>query len=194
MTVWHIHIACWIETSTNRHSEYVMVFYIHQILEKKWEYSEAVHELIIDFKKAYDSVRREVMYNILIEFVIAMKLVRLIKMRVNETYISVKVGKHLCDMFPIRNGLKQEDALLPLLFNFAVEYGIRRFQINQDGLKLNGTCHLLVYADDVSILGRSAYTIEKNTEALLVPSKEIGLEVNSDKILSWSCLKIRIQD
>jgi len=66
-----------------------------------------VLKLIIDFKKAYDSVRREVMYNILIEFVIAMKLVRLIKMRVNETYISVEVGKHLCDMFPIRNGLKQ---------------------------------------------------------------------------------------
>jgi len=151
------------------------------MLEKKWEYSEAVHELIIDFKKAYHSVRREVMYNILIEFVIPNKLVRLIKMCVNETYISVDVGKHLSDMFPIRNGLKQEEALLPLLFNFALEYCIRRVQVYQDGLKLNGTHQLLVYADGVHILGRSAYAIEKNTEALVVASKEICLEVNSDK-------------
>jgi hypothetical protein len=52
---------------------------IGQILEKKWEYNEAVHQLFIDFKKAYDSVRREVLYNIVIEFGIAMKLVRLVK-------------------------------------------------------------------------------------------------------------------
>jgi hypothetical protein len=57
----------------------VQIFCIRQILEKKWEYSETVHQLFIDFKKAYDSVRREVLYNILIEFVIPMKLVRLIK-------------------------------------------------------------------------------------------------------------------
>jgi len=54
-------------------------------LKKKWEYSEAVHELFIDFKNAYDSVRREVLYNILTEFGIPMKLVRLIKMCLNET-------------------------------------------------------------------------------------------------------------
>jgi len=52
---------------------------IHQALEKKWEYNEAVHQLFIDFKKAYDSVRREVLYNILFEFSIPMKVVRLKK-------------------------------------------------------------------------------------------------------------------
>ena len=55
-------------------------FILHSsMLEKKWEYNEAVHQLFIDFKKAYDSVRREVLYNILMEFCILMKLVRLIK-------------------------------------------------------------------------------------------------------------------
>ena len=59
--------------------------------------------------------------------------------------------------------------------------GIRRVQVNPDGLKLNGTHQLLVYADDVTILGRSIHTKKKNTEALLVANKEIGLEVNADK-------------
>ena len=54
-------------------------------LKKKWEYNEAVHQLFIDFKKAYDSVRREVLYNILIEFGVPKKLVRLIKMFLTET-------------------------------------------------------------------------------------------------------------
>ena len=66
------------------------------------------------------------MYNILIEFGIPIKLVRLLKMCLNETYSRVREGKNLSDVFPFRNGLKQGDALSPLLFNFAVEYTIRR--------------------------------------------------------------------
>ena len=66
-----------------------------------------MHHLFIDFKKVYDLVRRVVLYNILNEFGIPMKLVKLIKMFLNETYSRVQVGKHLSDMFPMRNGLKK---------------------------------------------------------------------------------------
>ena len=93
-----------------------------------------------------------------------------------ETYSRVWVSKNLSDMFPIRNGLKQGDALTPLLFNFALDYAIRRVQVNQDGLKLNGTHQLLAYADDVNILGESVDTVKKNAEALVAATKEIGLE------------------
>jgi hypothetical protein len=136
---------------------------------------------LLDFKKAYDSVRKEVLFNIPIKFGIPMKLVRLIKMCINETYSIIWVGKHLSDMFLVSNGLKQGDTVLALLFNFALGYAIRRVQVIQDGFKLKGTHQLLVYADDVNIFGGSVHTVSKNAEALVVASKETGLEVNADK-------------
>jgi hypothetical protein len=74
----------------------------------------------MDFSKAYDLVRREVLYNILIQFGIPRKLVRLIKMCLNETYSKIPIGKHLSGAFSVKNGLKQGHALSPLLFNFAL--------------------------------------------------------------------------
>ena len=110
-------------------------------------------------------------------------------MCLNETYSNVWLDKHLSDIFPIKNGLKQGEVLSPLLFNFALVYAIRRVQVNEDGLKLNGTHQLFVYADDVNIMGGSVHTIQKNTEAVVVARKEIWLEVNADKtkniVMSW---------
>jgi hypothetical protein len=150
-------------------------------LRKKWEHIEAVHQLFVDFKQAYDSVRREFFYNIDIEFGITMKLVKLVKMCLNETYSRDRVCKHMSDTFPVKNGLKQVDALSPLLCNFALEYAIRRFQANQEDLKLNGTHQLLFYADDVNILGGSVHAIKENSEVLVFAGKEISLEVNAEK-------------
>ena len=156
----------------------VQLLIVYSSLVKYLTKDKAMHQLFIDSKKVYDSVRREVLYNILRVF---MKLVRLIKMCLTETYSRVRVDKNLSDMYPIRNGLKQGDALSPLLFNSALKYVIRRVPVSQDGLKLNCALHLLVCADD-NILGRSVHSVTKNTEALVFArSKETGLEVNSDK-------------
>ena len=123
-----------------------------------------LHRLFIDFKTAYDSS---------IEFGIPMKLARLIKMYLSDKFSRFRVGKYLSGTLPTENSLKQEDTLSPFLFNVALEYAVRMVHINQNGLKLNGTYHLVVHADDVNILGGSEYTLKKHREALIVASKEI---------------------
>jgi hypothetical protein len=102
-------------------------------------------------------------------------------MCLNETYSKVRIGKHLSDSFPIQNGLKQGDAISPLLFNFALEFAIRKVRENKVGLKLNGTHQFLAYADDVNLLGDNKGTIKKNTETLIDASKEVGPEMNVEK-------------
>jgi hypothetical protein len=73
------------------------IVYIRQILEKIWKYNGTVHQLIINLKRAYDSLRRDLLYNILNEFGIPRKLVGIIKIRLNETYSRVRIGKNLSD-------------------------------------------------------------------------------------------------
>jgi hypothetical protein len=91
-------------------------------------------------------------------------------MCLNETYSQVHIGKHLSHNFPISDGLKR-DSLSPLILNFALEYVIVKVQETQVGMKLNGTHQLLVYADDMNLLGDNIDTIKKNTETLTLVRK-----------------------
>jgi len=84
-------------------------------------------------------------------------------------------------MFPIKNGLKQGDALSPVFLNLALQHAVRRVQVNQDGLQLNGIHQLLLSDDDANTLGGSVKTKNENTEALVVASRQTGQEANADK-------------
>jgi hypothetical protein len=81
-----------------------------------------------------------------------------------------------------QNGLNQGHASSPLLFNFALEYAIRKVQETRVGLKFNGTHQLIDYADDVNLLGDNIDTMKKYTEAFIDASKETGLELRIEKI------------
>jgi hypothetical protein len=135
-------------------------FCVCQILEKKWDYNGIVQQVFMDFRKACDSVRSKELCNILIEFGIAIKLVRSIKMCLNETYSDI------CFLF--RMIWIQRDAYWLLLLNFALWYVIGKVGENVAGLKLNGTFHLPVCVDDGNILVHNIHVINKNPEALNV--------------------------
>jgi hypothetical protein len=81
----------------------------------------------------------------------------------NETYSSVYISKHLPNNFPIQNSFKQGVALSQVLFQFALECTISKVHVNQEGLKLNETHQLLVYVDDVYLLGDNLETIKNHT-------------------------------
>ena len=80
-------------------------------------------------------------------------------MGLSESYSRVRVRRILSDAFPIHCGLKQGDALSYLFLNFALEYAIRRVQENIICFKLNGKLQLLVYADDINMLGNNLQTV-----------------------------------
>ena len=126
-----------------------------------------MYHLFIDFKEAYDSIRREVLFNILIELGIPMKLVQLIKVCLNETYSRDRQARIFSDIFSTKNGWNK--MLYHHCFStLLLAYTIRRVQVNPEGLKLNGTYQHLIYTDDVTILDKSVHIIKKNKEALVV--------------------------
>ena len=103
--------------------------------------------------------------SILLEFGIHKKLVRFIRICLNGTKNRVRVGRQFSDTFDIQNGLKQGDALSPLLFNFVLEDAIKPLE-EKEGLQLNGVNKLLVYADDVVLLGDNEEILRANTHTL----------------------------
>jgi hypothetical protein len=83
---------------------------------------------------------------------------------------------------------------LPLLFNFALEYAITKIEEKQMGMKLNGAHQILVYADDINLLGDNINTKQKNTGVLIGASKKIGLEVKAERTKYMLMLRHQMQE
>jgi len=109
---------------------------IGQLIEKKYEFSQNIWQLYVDFKKAYNSIHRQSLYNIMEEFGIPQKLVTLTKICMENTQYKIRVESTVSEDFEVRIGLKQGDSLSPTLFNIALEKAIRELQLETTGVEI----------------------------------------------------------
>jgi len=151
------------------------------ILERTCEYKVDIHQLYIDYKQAYDTINRAELVEIMKDFGIPMKLVRLVKMTLANKNSKVKIQGKLSPSFETMIGLRQGDSLCTLLFNLCMEKIIRNVRINPGGTIYNRTRQCLACADDVVILGRSEGYIKKTLEEMAAITQQIGLQMNDTK-------------
>ncbi|XP_075979935.1 uncharacterized protein LOC142979060 [Anticarsia gemmatalis] len=157
------------------------IFLLKQIMEKKWEFSQSLHSLFVDFTKAYDSIDREALYNILRNFNIPKKLVNLVEMATKESRMRVRVQNELTDEFTVVTGLKQGDALSPMLFNLVLEHVLRKVLALDAGAKLNGKHTVIGYADDLALLGESSSEVQESAKVLETEALKVGLRISHEK-------------
>jgi len=123
------------------------------IFEKFNELNLDMHFLFIDFKQAYDSINETHLYKILKESGIPKKLVKLIKMTLQDANGEVKIQSQQTKASGIERGLRQGDALFTMLFNIVLDKVIKNLQTYLDGTIFNRMSQYIAYADDVLILG-----------------------------------------
>lgn len=159
------------------------IFTIRQILEKTHEYNIPTFHLFIDFKAAYDSVRRHELYMAMTEFGIPEKLVRMTKMTMHGVRGVVRMEGDISREFDIRGGLKQGDGLSCILFNIALEKAIRTADVVNRGTILNRSIQTLGYADDLDIIGRSIPEVRGAFLKIEEAARRMGLVINEHKLM-----------
>jgi len=155
------------------------IFIMRQILEKCYEYSIEMHVLFIDFKQAFDSVDRQKIIQILQELRTPNKLVRLIKMTIQNTEASVKIENLISKPFFITCGVCQGDPLSAAMFNLILDLVIKKLNLRGDvSFKLT---QIVAYADGVALLARSVKTLKEIFHKLQNEATSVGLNINEDK-------------
>jgi endonuclease/exonuclease/phosphatase family metal-dependent hydrolase len=155
------------------------VFTIRQIMEKFYEHDIDLHFLFIDFQQAFDSVKRAKMYQVLEEFGVPRKIIRLVKMTMDGTRARVKITGRMGESFTFNTGVKQGDSLSAVLFIITLhrvfkEMGDRRTIFN--GLK-----QILAYADDVAVVARNVAVLKETFREIERVAETLGLMVNIGK-------------
>jgi len=157
------------------------IFTIRQIMEKAWEFNISIHQLFVDFKQAYDSIDRKALFEILEEFGIPAKLIRLIKATLTDTKCKILIQNLISDSFSIETGLRQGDGLSTILFNFALEKVIRALSINWKGTIFSTSKQITAFADDADLLGRGVLAVKESFMEMDTEAKKVGLQVSEDK-------------
>ena len=154
---------------------------VKNLLEKAWEHNVEIHQIFVDFQKAYDSIRGDKLYAIMAFFGIPNKLMRLTKATMEDSTYHVKTGTSMTDGLKVGNGLKQGDELVPNLFNIVLEYVIRQLSLQVQSTIFYKSVQVIGYADDINIMVRTKRAILEVYGELKERAKEVGLNINVEK-------------
>lgn len=157
------------------------IFTLRQIFEKCWEHNMDVHNIFVDFSKAYDSIIRKQMWSILEEFGIPHKIISMAKVCVDGSRARVKAEGGLSEAFEVITGVKQGDSLSPCLFNLVLEKAVRKAMLTPGGIQMGTTVKLLGYADDLDAMGSEQEEVEATVAALEEEALKVGLKINVGK-------------
>lgn len=151
---------------------------IKHVIEKAREHKMEIDLLFIDFKQAFDSLKRKELIKALEESGINEKLKRLIVMTMNNNTISIKTPRGKTEEFRINKGVRQGDALSATLFNIAIEQITKK--INKGNLRTGGG-QIIAYADDIVIMAKNRSITKKMLEEIADKGEKIGLRINEEK-------------
>lgn len=156
------------------------IFALRIVMEKYYEFNIDLHMLFVDFRQAYDSINREVLWQALDELLIPGKYIQLIRSCYAETHCVIRVNGQYSQPFEVKNGLRQGDPLAPLLFNLALEWIMRKVRAPPP-MQLVGNQSVLAFADDVVILGNTVNEMSNTAKSFIRAGELIGLKVNEGK-------------
>lgn len=157
------------------------VFSLRMILSKYYETPRDVHQVFLDFRQAYDSINRESLWFALEFLGIPKKYVHLCQLTVTQSQCCVKVENNLSGVFAVNSGVRQGDALSPILFNLMLEYIFRKSNTPQGNILYQQSNQVLAYADDICVIGLASNRVKEVLDPLVQFSASVGLEINEGK-------------
>ena len=158
------------------------IFIMRQIWEKMWEYNREVYTAFIDFSKAYDSINRKHLYNILHDFKVPKKLCKMVQVCTEKTRAKVRYKGQLSEEFDILTGVRQGDACSPALFNLVMEKILRECESDEErGIQLGVEHKWIAFADDVAVVAEDKEHLRRMIVKIKQNAKKVGLEINENK-------------
>ena len=160
------------------------IFTLRQILEQSNEWNTSLYANFIDFTKAFDSIHRPALWEILSHYGIPNKIISIIKMLYRDFQARVICGMELTDSFPIKTGVKQGCMLSPLLFTFCIDWLMKQTTKHASrGISWTFQKSLedLDFADDIALISQRHQDIQSKTDDLCQYGEQIGLNINESK-------------
>ena len=163
------------------------IFTLREIQAESYEYEKETYVMFIDFRQAYDTIKRNELYQALMEIGISGKLLRLIKTTLTDTNNIVRIGHSTSNKFEVTDGVRQGDPLSSMLFSITLEIIVRRAGLHRNGLIHHKKHQCLAFADDLVIVTRNKKELQECIFKLEEAAQRMGLEINQSKtkFMTW---------